>query len=353
MPKDSSRIRKPNWLRAKLPSGPAYGEVRDIVDDNQLHTVCQSYQCPNMGECWSRGTATLMILGNVCTRACTFCAVQTGKPTELDLSEPPRVADAVAKMGLQHCVLTSVARDDLRDGGAKVWAATIRAVRYRNPSTAIEVLVPDFKGKFENLDLVLDANPDIFNHNLAETVERLPKDPFENTANYQRSLDVLSHAKNRGFRIKSGIMLGLGEEQDEIRQAIRDLADIGLDILTLGQYLQPSAQYPHCPLGHLKNLPSGKKKLMKWVLMWSNRDHWYAPSYHAEEQSARYAKINAYPPNTYPYLFACPLIFQTRSSVLMIRAPGTAIGLAKVLSLQIIFSNEPEFGFCIENEGLA
>ena len=289
MPKDSSRIRKPNWLRAKLPSGPAYGEVRDIVDDNQLHTVCQSAQCPNMGECWSRGTATLMILGNVCTRACTFCAVQTGKPTELDLSEPPRVADAVAKMGLQHCVLTSVARDDLRDGGAKVWAATIRAVRYRNPSTAIEVLVPDFKGKFENLDLVLDANPDIFNHNL-ETVERLQR-PIRKTANYQRSLDVLSHAKNRGFRIKSGIMLGLGEEQDEIRQAISDLADIGLDILTMGQYLQPSAQYT----------PIARWATPEEFVQWKEEAHAMGidvvesgplvrSSYHAEEQSARYAQ---------------------------------------------------------------
>lgn len=289
MPKDSSRIRKPNWLRAKLPSGPAYGEVRDIVDDNQLHTVCQSAQCPNMGECWSRGTATLMILGNVCTRACTFCAVQTGKPTELDLSEPPRVADAVAKMGLQHCVLTSVARDDLRDGGAKVWAATIRAVRYRNPSTAIEVLVPDFKGKFENLDLVLDANPDIFNHNL-ETVERLQR-PIRKTANYQRSLDVLSHAKNRGFRIKSGIMLGLGEEQDEIRQAIRDLADIGLDILTLGQYLQPSPQYaPITRWATPEEFAQWKEEAHAMGIDVVESGPLVRSSYHAEEQSARYAQ---------------------------------------------------------------
>lgn len=289
MPKDSSRIRKPNWLRAKLPSGPAYGEVRDIVDDNQLHTVCQSAQCPNMGECWSRGTATLMILGNVCTRACSFCAVQTGKPTELDLSEPPRVADAVAKMGLQHCVLTSVARDDLRDGGAKVWAATIRAVRYRNPSTAIEVLVPDFKGKFENLDLVLDANPDIFNHNL-ETVERLQR-PIRKTANYQRSLDVLSHAKNRGFRIKSGIMLGLGEEQDEIRQAIRDLADIGLDILTLGQYLQPSPQYaPITRWATPEEFAQWKEEAHAMGIDVVESGPLVRSSYHAEEQSARYAQ---------------------------------------------------------------
>ena len=235
------RSQKPKWLRAKLPSGPEYGRVRNLVDDNQLHTVCQSAQCPNMGECWSRGTATLMILGNICTRACSFCAVQTGKPTELDLAEPPRVADAVAKMGLKHCVLTSVARDDLPDGGAKVWAATIRAVRHRNPNTAIEVLVPDFKGNFENLEIVLDAKPDIFNHNL-ETVERLQR-PIRKSAHYQRSLDVLSHAKNLGFPIKSGIMLGLGEKENEIRQALKDLASIGLNVLTLGQYLQPSSEY--------------------------------------------------------------------------------------------------------------
>ena len=211
------REKKPKWLRAKLPAGPEYNEVRNIVDRNQLHTVCQSAQCPNMGECWSRGTATLMILGNICTRACSFCAVQTGKPTELDLAEPPRVADAVAKMGLKHCVLTSVARDDLPDGGAKVWAATIRAVRRKNPNTAIEVLVPDFKGEFGNLDIVLEAKPNIFNHNL-ETVERLQR-PIRKTASYQRSLDVLNYAKKAGFPIKSGIMLGLGEEESEIRQA--------------------------------------------------------------------------------------------------------------------------------------
>lgn len=288
MSKESSRSRKPNWLRAKLPSGPAYGEVREIVDDNQLHTVCQSAQCPNMGECWSRGTATLMILGNVCTRACTLCAVQTGKPTELDLSEPPRVADAVAKMGLRHCVLTSVARDDLKDGGAKVWAATIRAVRYRNPSTAIEVLVPDFKGNFENLDLVLDANPDIFNHNL-ETVERLQR-PIRKTASYQRSLDVLAHSKNRGFRIKSGIMLGLGEKQEEIRQAISDLARIGLDILTLGQYLQPSSKYaPIDRWATPEEFAQWKKEAHDMGVEVVESGPLVRSSYHAEEQSARFA----------------------------------------------------------------
>jgi lipoyl synthase len=233
--------RKPSWLRAKLPSGPGYQAVRQLVDEHKLHTVCQSAQCPNLGECWSRGTATVMILGNICTRSCNFCAVQTGRPTELDLGEPARVADAVAKMNLKHCVITSVARDELADGGASVWAATIRAVRYRNPHTAIEVLVPDFKGNFEQVDTVLEAKPDIYNHNL-ETVERLQK-PVRVQARYDRSRSVLRHAKSRGFTTKTGIMLGLGEEQHEIEQTIRDIASDQTNILTIGQYLQPTPQH--------------------------------------------------------------------------------------------------------------
>ena len=280
--------KKPTWLRAKLPSGPEYGNVRDIVDENQLHTVCQSAQCPNMGECWSRGTATLMILGNVCTRACTFCAVQTGKPTELDLAEPPRVADAVAKMGLKHCVLTSVARDDLPDGGAKVWAATIRAVRYKNPNTAIEVLVPDFKGEFENLDIVLEAKPNIFNHNL-DTVERLQR-PIRKTANYKRSLDVLSHAKKAGFPIKSGIMLGMGEKEEEIRKALKDLANIKLDVLTLGQYLQPSPEYtPIDRWATPEEFANWKTEALDLGIQVVESGPLVRSSYHADEQSARFA----------------------------------------------------------------
>ena len=287
MAKNSKRIAKPSWLKAKLPAGPQYSEVRDIVDQNQLHTVCQSAQCPNMGECWSRGTATLMILGNICTRACSFCAVQTGKPTELDLAEPPRVAEAVAKMGLRHCVLTSVARDDLPDGGAKVWAATIRAVRHRNPQTAIEVLVPDFKGEYEKLDLVLDAKPDIFNHNL-ETVERLQR-PIRKTASYQRSLDVLSHARERGFKIKSGIMLGLGEKQDEIRTAIEDLAAIGLNVLTLGQYLQPSSEYaPIDRWATPEEFDQWKAEALALGIEVVESGPLVRSSYHAEEQSAQF-----------------------------------------------------------------
>ena len=283
--------KKPSWLRAKLPSGPEYGNVRNIVDQNQLHTVCQSAQCPNMGECWSRGTATLMILGNICTRACSFCAVQTGKPTELDLAEPPRVADAVSKMGLKHCVLTSVARDDLPDGGAKVWAATIRAVRYKNPNTAIEVLVPDFKGEFENLDIVLAAKPNIFNHNL-ETVERLQR-PIRKTASYQRSLDVLAYAQKAGFPIKSGIMLGLGEEESEIRQALTDLAKIKLDVLTLGQYLQPSPEYaPIDRWATPEEFANWKKEALDLGIKVVESGPLVRSSYHADEQSDRFASEN-------------------------------------------------------------
>ena len=283
--------KKPSWLRAKLPSGPEYGNVRNIVDQNQLHTVCQSAQCPNMGECWSRGTATLMILGNICTRACSFCAVQTGKPTELDLAEPPRVADAVSKMGLKHCVLTSVARDDLPDGGAKVWAATIRAVRYKNPNTAIEVLVPDFKGEFENLDIVLAAKPSIINHNL-ETVERLQR-PIRKTASYQRSLDVLAYAQKAGFPIKSGIMLGLGEEESEIRQALTDLAKIKLDVLTLGQYLQPSSEYaPIDRWATPEEFANWKKEALDLGIKVVESGPLVRSSYHADEQSDRFASEN-------------------------------------------------------------
>ncbi|MFP6900599.1 MAG: lipoyl synthase [Opitutales bacterium] len=279
--------RKPKWLRAKLPSGPGYGQVRSIVDDNQLHTVCESAHCPNLGECWSRGTATLMILGEVCTRACSFCAVQTGKPPELDLGEPARVAEAVAKMNLKHCVLTSVARDDLRDGGAKVWANVIRAVRHRNPGIGIEVLTPDFQGDLDALDLVLDANPDIFNHNL-ETVERLQR-PVRKSATYERTLSVLAHAASRGFTTKSGIMLGIGEKKDEIGQAIRDLGKAGARILTIGQYLQPTPS--HAPIDRWappEEFEAWKEFALSIGFGVVESGPLVRSSYHAEEQSDRF-----------------------------------------------------------------
>lgn len=280
--------RKPAWLRAKLPAGPEHARVRNLVDSQKLHTVCQSAQCPNLGECWSRGTATVMILGNICTRSCRFCAIETGRPTELDLGEPARVAEAVATMGLRHCVITSVARDELSDGGASVWAATIRAIRHRTPSTAIEVLIPDFQGRLQDLDTVLDARPDILNHNL-ETVERLQR-KVRVQARYDRSRSILEHAKSRGFTTKSGLMLGIGETKPEIEQTLRDLRDSGVDILTIGQYLQPTAR--HLPVD-------------RWVTP-EEFTHWkefglsigfgviesgplVRSSYHADEQSARYA----------------------------------------------------------------
>jgi lipoic acid synthetase len=283
-------MRKPSWLRAKLPGGPGYAAVRTLVDEHKLHTVCQSAQCPNLGECWSRGTATLMILGNICTRSCNFCAVQTGRPTELDLGEPARVADAVARMGLRHCVLTSVARDELADGGASVWAATIRAVRHRNPATAIEVLVPDFKGRLEDVDTVLAARPDIFNHNV-ETVERLQK-PVRVQARYDRSRGVLRHARRRGFTAKTGIMLGLGEHRAEVEQTLRDLAGDGIEILTIGQYLQPTPQHlpvdrwvPPEEFRHWKDfgLALGFGVVESGALVRS--------SYHADEQSQKYTGV--------------------------------------------------------------
>jgi lipoic acid synthetase len=279
--------RKPAWLRAKLPSGPGYSAVNKLVGEHKLHTVCQSAQCPNLGECWSRGTATLMILGNICTRSCNFCAIQTGRPTELDLGEPARVAEAVATMNLRHCVITSVARDELKDGGASVWAATIRAIRYRNPNTAIEVLVPDFKENFEHIDIVLDAKPDIFNHNI-ETVERLQK-PVRVQARYDRSRAVLRHAKNRGFTTKTGIMLGLGEEPHEIEQTLRDIAADKTDIVTIGQYLQPTPK--HWPVKRWatpEEFLHWKKFGLSLGIGVVESGAMVRSSYHADEQSEKY-----------------------------------------------------------------
>ena len=214
--------RKPKWLRAKIPGGALYQETSGIVRENKLHTVCESAQCPNLGECWSRKTATIMILGNICTRSCGFCAVQTGRPTELDRDEPRRVAEAIRLMGLKHAVITSVARDELLDGGAGIWAETIRAVRAENPQTAIEVLIPDFKGRWKDLETVLAAKPDILNHNV-ETVPRLHK-LVRPQARYERSLEMLRRAKAAGFVTKSGLMLGIGEEEHEIAATLRDMA---------------------------------------------------------------------------------------------------------------------------------
>jgi lipoic acid synthetase len=233
--------RKPSWIRSRLPGGPVFAEVRNIVDGHKLHTVCQSAECPNMGECWARGTATFMILGNVCTRACGFCAVATGLPTELDLDEPRRVADAVVLMRLRHCVITSVNRDELADGGAGIWAQTIRLVKAASPSLTLETLTGDFKGRQDLLLQVLEAGPDVYNHNL-ETVERMSR-AVRPQASYERSLRVLSWAAQHGAVTKSGLMLGIGERLPEIADSLRRLRDAGVRILTLGQYLQPGKQY--------------------------------------------------------------------------------------------------------------
>jgi lipoyl synthase len=229
---------KPPWLKVKLPSGENYRFVRRVIDENRLHTVCESAHCPNMGECWGAGTATLMILGNICTRSCGFCAVLTGRPTELDWEEPERVARAVELMKLQHCVITSVNRDELKDGGAEIWARTIRAIKTRCPGTTIEVLLPDFKGNWDALYRVLEEKPDVVSHNM-ETVRRLYRQ-VRPQAKYERSLEFIRRTKQAGFRTKSGAMLGLGETHEEILELMQDLLENGCDVLTLGQYLQPT-----------------------------------------------------------------------------------------------------------------
>ncbi len=233
--------RRPEWLRVRLPSGEKYAMVRQLVDEHKLHTICESGNCPNMGECWGAGTATFMILGNVCTRSCQFCAVATGKPKAADWTEPKKVAESVRIMGVKHCVITSVDRDDLKDGGADIWVATIKAVREASPNTTMETLIPDFQGKWENLQKIIDIAPEIVSHNL-ETVRRLTKE-VRVQAKYDRSLEVLQRLKEGGIKTKSGVMLGLGETEAEVIETITDLANIGVDILTLGQYLQPTAKH--------------------------------------------------------------------------------------------------------------
>lgn len=238
------RIKKPKWLRVKLPTGENYKRVRSLVDEHKLHTICESGNCPNMGECWGEGTATFMILGNICTRSCGFCAVQTGRPDEVDEFEPGKVAHSVKTMGVKHAVITSVDRDDLKDGGASIWAQTIRAIRKQSPGTTMETLIPDFAGKWDNLQQIINASPEIVSHNL-ETVRRLTKG-VRIQAKYDRSLEVLFRLKKGGMKTKSGLMLGLGEKHHEIIESMADLRSVDVDILTLGQYLQPTSK--HLPI---------------------------------------------------------------------------------------------------------
>ncbi len=235
------RIKKPKWLRVKLPIGENYRKVRSLVDEHKLHTICESGSCPNMGECWGEGTATFMILGNVCTRSCGFCAVKTGKPEKVDDYEPGRVANSVKIMRVKHAVVTSVDRDDLKDGGSEIWAQTVRAIRKQSPGTTLETLIPDFAGKWENLQVIIDVAPEIVSHNL-ETVRRLTKQ-VRIQAKYDRSLEVLFRLKKGGMHTKSGLMLGLGESEQEILETMQDLRNVGVEVLTLGQYLQPTLKH--------------------------------------------------------------------------------------------------------------
>ncbi len=235
------RLKKPKWLKVKLPTGENYRKVRSLVSEHKLHTICESGSCPNMGECWGEGTATFMILGNICTRSCGFCNVQTGRPEEVDVYEPGRVANSVKLMGVKHAVITSVDRDDLKDGGAEIWAQTVRAVRKQSPGTTMETLIPDFAGKWDNLQIVMEEAPEIVSHNL-ETVRRLTKE-VRIQAKYDRSLEVLFRLKKGGMRTKSGVMLGLGETHEEVIETMEDLRSVDVDILTLGQYLQPSPKH--------------------------------------------------------------------------------------------------------------
>lgn len=273
--------RKPDWLRVKLPVGKTYANVRKIVDENKLHTICESGNCPNMGECWGTGTATFMILGNVCTRSCTFCAVATGRPTEYDIDEPRRVAEAIKLMGVKHAVITSVNRDELKDRGAEIWYQTVAEVKKASPQTTIETLIPDVKGNWEALYRMISAGQEVVSHNM-ETVQRLYR-RVRPQARYERSLEQIQRIKESGKRTKSGIMLGIGETADEVYQAMDDLVAHGLDILTLGQYLQPTklhlevAEFIHPDIFALYK-EEGLKRGLKYV----ESGPLVRSSYHAE-----------------------------------------------------------------------
>lgn len=238
------RFKKPNWLRVKLPVGENYKKVRKLVDEHKLHTICESGNCPNMGECWGAGTATFMILGNTCTRSCGFCAVSTGKPEAADPFEPVRVAKSIKTMGVKHAVITSVDRDDLQDGGADIWVETVKAVRRISPGTTMETLIPDFAGNWLNLNKIIQVAPEVVSHNM-ETVRRLTKE-VRIQAKYDRSLELLMRLKQGGMKTKSGFMVGLGETEEEIYETIEDLASVKVDIVTIGQYLQPTPK--HLPI---------------------------------------------------------------------------------------------------------
>jgi len=276
------RAKKPDWLRVKLPTGEEYVKVRGIVSQHKLHTICESGNCPNMGECWGAGTATFMILGNICTRSCGFCAVATGKPKPADWDEPKRIANSVKLMGVMHCVITSVDRDDLKDGGSIIWAETIKEIRAISPETKFECLIPDFAGKWDNLQRIIDVKPDIVSHNI-ETVRRLTAE-VRIQAKYDRSLEVLKRLDEADVKTKSGIMLGLGETDEEIFAALDDLASVHCDVVTMGQYLQPTPK--HLPVARFVH-PDDFKKYKEYALNKGFRFVESGPlvrsSYHAEK----------------------------------------------------------------------
>lgn len=235
------RPKKPKWLRVKLPVGKKYTELRGLVDKYKLNTICTSGSCPNMGECWGEGTATFMILGNICTRSCGFCGVKTGRPDTVEWDEPEKVARSIKIMGIKHAVITSVDRDDLKDGGSIIWAETVDAIRRANPNTTLETLIPDFQGNTKQIDRIIEVHPEVVSHNM-ETVRRLTRE-VRIQAKYDRSLGVLKYLKENGMRTKTGLMLGLGEKEEEVIQTMKDLREVNCDIITIGQYLQPTKNH--------------------------------------------------------------------------------------------------------------
>lgn len=282
LPKEQGRISKPSWLKIDLPTGQNYTRVKKIVNENKLHTICQDGRCPNMGECWGAGTATFMILGNICTRSCSFCAVATGRPTEYDLDEPFRVAEAIRLMGVKHCVITSVNRDELADKGATVWAQTIREIKKQNPTTTIETLIPDFKGRWDLLYMVLDEKPDVVSHNM-ETVERLYR-IVRPQAKYERSLEQIKRTSAYGIRTKSGAMLGCGETKEEVIQLMTDLRKHNCDVLTLGQYLQPTKMHLNiAEFVHPDSFKNYEKEGLSMGFRFVESGPMVRSSYHAEK----------------------------------------------------------------------
>tara|TARA_Y100001972_G_scaffold129020_1_gene193482 strand:- start:1784 stop:2662 length:879 start_codon:yes stop_codon:yes gene_type:complete len=273
--------KKPDWLRVKLPVGKEYAKVRQIVDQNKLHTICESGNCPNMGECWGAGTATFMILGNVCTRSCTFCAVATGRPPEYDEEEPQRVAEAIHTMGVKHAVLTSVNRDELKDRGAEIWYQTVVKTKELSPETTIETLIPDVKGNWDALERMISGGQEVVSHNM-ETVESLYR-RVRPQAKYARSLEQTKRTKAYGKRTKSGIMLGLGETTDQVHKAMDDLVANGLDILTLGQYLQPTKMHIEvAEFIHPDKFAAYREEGLKRGLKYVESGPLVRSSYHAE-----------------------------------------------------------------------